>query len=168
MIVNINRWHVVKELSYNAIVDSCLYGRIIPTQINTIILVLYDVFILFREIGNMKNTLYLILLFPLCATASGMWYRITTDKGSASYDFYGTVDYTPDKFADAIKKGNFIKISNLVYFDNQNRVKPWDDWAPYLKSEVYVRSSAIKMFFPLAGNPGKPENNNSGSTPRSR
>lgn len=103
----------------------------------------------------MKNLIYLTLLFPLACIAADSWYRITTTKGSDSYDFYGTVPYAPDQFANVINTEQVIKISNLVYFDNQNRVKSWTDWAPYLKPEVHVKTSVITMFIPLAGDPTK-------------
>lgn len=103
----------------------------------------------------MKILINLMLLFPLTCMASDTWYRITTTKGSDSYDFYGTVPYTPDHLAKVINKEQVIKISNLVYFDNQNRVKSWTDWAPYLKPEVHVKTSVITMFIPLVGEPAK-------------
>lgn len=101
----------------------------------------------------MKKIIYLLLLLPFTCVAADSWYRVTVIDGSEPYNFYGRVKYTPDEFANALNDNHVIKISSLVYFDSQNRVKSWSEWAPHMKPEAYIKSSVISMFIPLTGNP---------------
>ncbi len=101
----------------------------------------------------MKKMILLLILIPFSVSAGEHWYRITTLKGCDTYDFYGTVNLAPEEFTKELKNDAFTKIDNLVYFDNQRKVKSWSEWSPHMKTAVYVRNSEITMFVELTGDP---------------
>lgn len=96
-----------------------------------------------------------LLASSFIVAAQDNWYRINTAVASDRYDYYGTIDMDVEQLLKALKGDEYIHIKNLVYFDNQQRVKSWKEWTPRQKDEVYVRPDIVTSFHEMRGDPRK-------------
>lgn len=100
-----------------------------------------------------KLILVSCLLFSALSYAGEHWYTVRVIQGNGNYDYYGTVSFDEADLQKAIQSQDFIHITNLVYFDNQNKIKNWSEWAWYQKAEIFVKSENIVSFHPLTKDP---------------
>ena len=83
------------------------------------------------------------------------WYRIIIDQAGKEYGYYGTSELPEKEFVKKLKTEDYIFLDNLVYYDNQGRVKNWSDWYPDILPRVYVNPKRIISVQVLKEDPKK-------------
>ena len=107
-----------------------------------------------------KYFLVVILLLSSNIALAGEknWYRVTVTEGSGTYNYYGTIESDIEQLLKEVEGSSFIHIKDLVYYDNQNRIKSWSDWEEKIIPEVHVRADRIISIFRFTGDPRKKDN----------
>jgi hypothetical protein len=71
-----------------------------------------------------------------------------------------------------MQEGRFVLLESLLYFDDQDRPRPWKEWNPNCLSRAYINPSQIMYVLPLIADPRGVEHTSSSKgvlqLPRSR
>lgn len=91
----------------------------------------------------------------ITATAEDRWYQLGVSlcQGGCVQTFTGTLPFGTSEIQTKSSESGFVKISNLVYFDNQQKAKPLTEWNEKLKPEIYIKANSIVSIQELNGNP---------------
>jgi hypothetical protein len=102
----------------------------------------------------MRNVLIgtFVLVFSIPAIADN-WYRLSTKSGPMVYDWYGTMKESKEEIIKKMNSDEILEMNSLLFFDQQNRIKPWSDWQPSIKDTVYIRANDIITFQEMKGDP---------------
>lgn len=83
------------------------------------------------------------------------WYLFQIQTGSTTYQCFGSSVLGEKEMAKQLVGTDYIALDDLVYRDNQGKIKAWQEWDPAMGSRVYVNPKYVIFFQPLEGDPRK-------------
>ena len=81
------------------------------------------------------------------------WYRVEMVNGEESYCFFGSSELTESAFIEKLNKKEYIKLENLIYFNDDQDPRSWSDWDPMLEPRIYLNPEFVITMLPLTGDP---------------
>lgn len=81
------------------------------------------------------------------------WYRVDLIEGEKTRFLVGTSDLDLPHFAQALSGQAFLRLGDLSYRDNQNRIVSFASWDPRLGDEIYFNPRYVISVMPFTGDP---------------
>jgi hypothetical protein len=81
------------------------------------------------------------------------FYRVDYDDGNRKGSVCGSTELDPTAFIAEISSAAFIRLDDLVYRDNQQRVRSWTEWDPHTQPTIFINCKFIHTVMPLSGDP---------------
>ena len=81
------------------------------------------------------------------------WYRIDCHNGQKESMLCGSSALDLDQLTKELASAAFIRLEDLFYRDNQNRLLSWSDWDPRLQSIALINCKCITTVMPFNGDP---------------
>ncbi len=86
---------------------------------------------------------------------SRYWYRVEMLTGSETYCFFGSNELAEDAFIRAYQGGELLYLKDLIFYDEDEKVRSWSEWDPVYLSKVYLNPQYVVSIMPMAGDPRK-------------
>ncbi len=82
------------------------------------------------------------------------WYRIKTkDEEGKGYTYVGSSTDTPDVLAKKAENGTYLKLENLLYCDEEGKIREWTQWDDSIVPVVFINPDSILSFMQFKGDP---------------
>ena len=82
------------------------------------------------------------------------WYKIEVNDGSKQgYNYVGAVADSPQEIAKKAASGEYIRLDNLRYCDQQGKIRTWEEWDARLVPTVHINPSTIRSIMQFKGDP---------------
>ena len=81
------------------------------------------------------------------------WYRVDFHEGAKERMLCGSSPLDPAQLMTELASAAFIRLDDLFYRDNQNRVRPWSEWDPLLQPIALINFKCIGAVVPFVSDP---------------
>lgn len=83
------------------------------------------------------------------------WYRLEILNGDESYCFFGSSLYAEDEFVRRLNSQEYLRLDNIIFYDEEGEAKSWAEWDPNYIPRAYVNPRYVVSLMPLAADPRK-------------
>ena len=81
------------------------------------------------------------------------WYMMQIQTGSTTYQCFGSSLLDEKEMTKQLNGTEYVVLDDLVYRDNEGKIKSWQEWDPLMGARVYMNPKYIILFQPLPNEP---------------